>query len=145
MKDNPVFVDTNIIVYAYDLSEPQKRKVCKELLKTGFMEEKQLCISNQVLAELAFVLHKKIQKPLPKKEIKEIVSEITQAENWKKINYNNETVLKTVDALEEKEASFWDALIAETMKENNITAILTENTKDFDKIAGIKTINPFKQ
>ncbi len=40
---------------------------------------------------------------------------------------------------------FWDALIAETMLENGVSTIYTENEKDFKKMRGINAINPFKQ
>ncbi len=37
--------------------------------------------------------------------------------------------------------SFWDSLLAATMKENNIFNIYTENIKDF-KVPWINAINP---
>ena len=41
--------------------------------------------------------------------------------------------------------NIWDTPIMETMKENNVYAIVTENEKDFKRIKGIKVINPFKK
>jgi predicted nucleic acid-binding protein len=38
---------------------------------------------------------------------------------------------------------FFDSLLAATMQENGISKILTENVKDFNKIAGIEAENPF--
>lgn len=43
-----------------------------------------------------------------------------------------------------QKVDFWDALIAETMKENGIVKIYTENEQDFMKIPGIKVVNPLK-
>jgi predicted nucleic acid-binding protein len=39
---------------------------------------------------------------------------------------------------------FWDALIAACMQEHGIQTIVTENERDFRRIAGINVINPFK-
>jgi predicted nucleic acid-binding protein len=64
--------------------------------------------------------------------------------NWKKINYNENIIKKAINVTIEFKAKFWDAVIAETMKENEIVKIYTENEDDFKKIPGIKVINPFK-
>ena len=138
MKGEPVFIDTNIIAYAYDKSEPRKHLKCVKIIEQGFMGEKNFYISNQILAELASVLLNKIQKTLPEKDVKEIIEEFNLSNEWKKLNYTTSTVEKAVTAT----TPFWDSLIAETMKENNISTIYTENTKDFKKISGINTINP---
>jgi predicted nucleic acid-binding protein len=41
------------------------------------------------------------------------------------------------------EVHYWDALIAATMRENNIFCIYTENG-DFKSIPWLKVINPFE-
>ncbi len=41
-------------------------------------------------------------------------------------------------------APFLDSLIAETMKENGINQIITENENDFIRIPGIKIKNPLR-
>ena len=38
--------------------------------------------------------------------------------------------------------SFWDLLIAETMKDARVSVLLTENIRDFSKVPWIKAINP---
>ncbi len=53
-------------------------------------------MGNQVLAELSSVLLNKVQKPLPKSEVKQIIMEINQTPNWKKINYKAGTVEKAL-------------------------------------------------
>ena len=139
MKDNSLFfVDTNILVYAYEKDGASKNAKCRKIIEKCFKGELELCVSNQVLAELASVLKYKLKKPLPDEDIREIIEEINRTESWRKINYTNSTVEK---ALQNK-SSFWDSLIGETMKENNILTIYTENTGDFKQIDGIIAINP---
>ncbi len=46
-------------------------------------------------------------------------------------------------ASEKFKTPFLDSLIAETMKENGITSIITENAKDLTASLGITAINPF--
>lgn len=137
MKDKPVFLDTNMLVYAYDNSEPKKQEKCRALLKECFEGKTTLCLSNQTLAEFTSVITTKVQKPLDKNEIDGILEEIIETDNFFIINYSAKTVRKALS----NKTPFWDSLIAETMKENNIYTIYTENTKDFSKIREIKAIN----
>lgn len=51
----------------------------------------------------------------------------------------------TVQRYKEKKKHFWDAVIVETMKENRVNQIYTENEKDFEIFEYIKAINPFKE
>ncbi|ODS42504.1 MAG: hypothetical protein MSIBF_04090 [Candidatus Altiarchaeales archaeon IMC4] len=137
------FVDTSVIVYAYDFSENAKRAKCKALIEAGFKGEAELAVSNQILAELFVVLTKKIEKPVSVENAKIIVNGIIESDNWVKVNYDSDTVGKAVMLAKRiKNAHFWDALIAETMLENNIYEIYTENVKDFKEFPGIKAINP---
>ncbi len=137
------FIDTSIIVYAYDLSEKKKRAKCKILVESGFKGESQLVVSNQILAELFVVLTKKIENPISAEDAKTIVDGIVESDNWVKRDYNSDTVKGAILRTSKiKNAHFWDALIAQTMLENQIHEIYTENVKDFRKFPGIKVINP---
>lgn len=40
---------------------------------------------------------------------------------------------------------YWDALIAETLLENNFSRIYTENVEDFKRITELEVINPLEQ
>lgn len=140
MRGKTVFVDTNILVYAYDNSEPKKQEKCRKLLGDCFSGKANLMVSNQVLAEFCSVVTGKIQKPLEKKEAGEILEEIIETGNFLVANYNAETVRKANSS----ETPFWNSLIAETMKENGVFEIYTENTKDFSGIKEITAVNPLK-
>lgn len=141
MKDK-LFFDTNIICYAFDLAEPVKRKTCKKLVERVFNGEISGVVSNQVLGEAFIAAVTKIKMPVDKAAI--MVKSLIASDKWDKINYNYITIKHAVDNFEKSNAPFWDLLIAETMKENRITEIITENEKDFSKIPEIKVTNPFK-
>jgi len=143
MKDE-VFFDTNIIAYAFDKSEPRKKKICERLVERVFKGEIRGCVSNQVLGELFVVLTEKIGKPISRETARIIVEAFIESDKWKKIDYSSLTVKKALVNAERVKASFWDILIVETMKENKVSKIYTENEKDFRKIGGVEVINPFK-
>lgn len=138
-EDEKIFIDTNILVYAYDASAKEKHEKAKQILSECFEGIKEFYVSNQVLSEFIHVTQNKIEEPLPEGEIKEIINEIATIKSWKKINYSVQTLQKI---FHEKGKHTWDKIIAATMKENNIQTIYTENIKHFKEMTGIKAINP---
>ncbi len=142
MKDE-LFFDTNIICYAHDFTERQKRMICGGLFQRVLDGEIIGVVSNQVLVELFNSLTRKLDVPSNKAVI--IVRSLILSQNWKKINYDCETLDRALKNSEEFKTPFLDTLISETMKENGITEIITENERDFNKIPGIKVTNPLRQ
>ncbi len=145
MTDNgdEIFFDTNVLVYAYDFREPEKRLKAKHLVEQVFSGDVAGVVSNQVLAEFFYNLNKFANKQLGK-EAAEIVEAILSSPRWRKINYNSSTVKNAATSVRANQTRFWDQLIAQTMLENGIRTIYTENTRDFDKMGWLKVINPFK-
>jgi len=133
-----IAIDTNILVYAFDTSYPEKREKCKKIIQDIFDGKQEGALTNQILAEFTNVVLKKIEKPLTKSQVKIIIGAITSCENYKIYNYNQDTLLKSLNL----NSTFWDALIIQTLKDANVHKIITENTKDFiDK--DIEVENPF--
>lgn len=132
-----IAIDTNILVYAFDVAYPEKRKVCKRLVEDIFEGKKKGVVTNQILAEFVMVVTKKIEKPLTKIQTKSIIGAILSSENWKIINYEGKDVLDAIDA----KYSFWDSLIIQTLKKHNINELVTENEKHFEN-SGLRVFNP---
>ena len=139
MKDE-IFYDTNVLYYACDLSEPEKRKVCKSLITKVFIGETSGVISNQILVELYNALTRMLGGKSHTAKV--IVDSFITSPNWRKISYNYKTVKAALETSKAFRAPFLDALIIETMKENGMNQITTENEKDFSRIPGIKIRNP---
>lgn len=144
MNDKFCF-DTTTLAYAYDESYPKEREICKNLVGKVFNGELAGVVTNQILGELFNVLTSKIEKPVDAERAEIIVKSLIESVQWEKINYTYETVEKAINTLKTSKSHFWDTVIAETMKENGIVKIYTENEKDFKKIPGIKVINPIKE
>src|SRR3989344_808513 len=130
MKDE-TFIDTNILVYAFDESEKQKWAIAKKIVSDATTGEIVAVVSNQVLAEFFTVVTTKIEEPISTANAKIIVDGIIDSLHWKKINYTSKTVSKAIEYSIKEKAVIWDSLIKETMLENNVYTIITENTKDF--------------
>ena len=139
-KEEIFLVDTNIIVYAYEIENSLRKKKSLEIIEKCYKNEIMLALSNQNLAEFSYVALKKLK--LDAKTVKDIVKDISNFENFKKINYKRKTILSAIDITEKNKMSFWNSLIAATMIENGILNIYTENSKDF-KIPQLNVVNPF--
>ena len=135
-------IDTNILVYAYDTSEGDKHEVSKDLLKQIWKAGRGVvCLQN--LMEFFFVITKKVENPIDVTEAKTIVEDFLKSDNWIIIDRDEGTFLNAIDFVSEHRIPLWDAVIAACMKENDITEIITENKKDFDRIPNIKVSMPF--
>lgn len=144
MNGETPLIDTNILVYAFDEAEPEKKVKCEKILEKVLLGEKRVFVSNQILAEFYNALTKKIEKPIESGKVLKMIQSLLRANNAIKIDYTSKTVEKAVKKSIEHKMHFWDALIAETMLENQVFEILTENEKDFSKIGQIKAVNPMK-
>ena len=133
-----IAIDTNILVYAFDAAYPEKREIAKKIVTDIFSGKKEGVLTNQILAEFSVVVTKKVERPLSKEETQSIIGAILSSQNWKVFNYTGETVLRAL----KQNKPFWDALIVETLKEHNISKIITENVKHFEQ-SGVSVMNPF--
>lgn len=140
MKDE-IFFDTNIICYAFDLNEPAKKEVCEKLIKKVMGGETVGVVSNQVLGEVFNLATRKLG--ISPDKVRIIIDTIIESKKWRKINYTEGTIAKAAQNFELFGTHFWDLVIAETMKENGVEEIFTENEKDF-KASEVVVKNPFK-
>ena len=133
-------IDSNIFIYAYEREESIKKNNAKKLLKECLLGMRQFALSNQNLSEFVSVTTRKGKLNID--EAKNFVLKAAQFEGFKKINYNAETIASALDIVQQFKMSFWDSLLAATMKENGIFNLYTENTSDF-KIPWLNVVNPF--
>ena len=136
MKDN-IFIDTNIIIYAYSKTEIEKNKIANELI----FSNKYVYISTQVINELINILLKKFKVDLI--SIENILLELE--ENFKIINFSLNTQKKAIYIKEKYKFQYYDSLIIATAIENNCSILYTEDMQHNQIIENnLKIINPFK-
>ena len=143
MTDSKLFlIDTNILVYAVDKREENKNLKAKELMDLCWKGKSRFAISVQNLAEFTSVSTTKVK--LEPMQAHAMVRYIVKFYGFKKLIYSGKTILSAIEIASEFNMSFWDSLLAATMKENGIFNIYTENEKDF-KMPWINTVNPLKK
>lgn len=69
------FVDTNIVVYAYDQTAGPKHDSARELME-NLWDSGEGVLSTEVLRELYVIVTRKIPIPLPARRAREIVTDL---------------------------------------------------------------------
>ncbi|MBM3149679.1 MAG: PIN domain-containing protein [Chloroflexi bacterium] len=141
----PVFIDTNILVYASneDSLHHAKAKAVIQSINDGDLPA---CLSTQVLAEFFATVtnSRKVARPLKPGQAAEAVEGYLDSDILKLAP--NEDILRLTLALAEQHQvigpDIFDAQIVATMLQNRVRTIYTANTDDFKKYSEIKTVNP---
>ena len=133
-----VFLDTNIIIYAYSDDEPQKQEIANNILEEY---ECQISISTQVINELSNNLFRKFK--LNAKAVEAVVLELN--DNFPIVDFNLQTQLKAIKIKERYKLQFYDSMILATALENGCNIIYSEDMQNGQIIENQLTIiNPFK-
>ncbi|MBI2076092.1 MAG: PIN domain-containing protein [Candidatus Aenigmarchaeota archaeon] len=143
-ENSLILVDSNILVYAYDINEKGKRPKALKIIQSCWEGKLKLCVSAQNLSESFFILTNKVQYPLSVAEAGERVQAIINSSKWKVFDITKEAVSNAMVLSKNHGMVYWDSLIASVMKLNGVSTIYTENTKDFSKLPGIEVVNPLR-
>ena len=143
----PVAFDTNLLVYAFDAGAGLRQELAYELLEDVLSGKIRLFITTQIVSEffVNITAEKKraaVENPLSVSEAEGTIKDILSLPNVSLAELNFSTIFAALSLKKVAKASYWDCLIAATMKENGVTTIYTED-KEFEKIEGIKVVNPF--
>jgi len=74
-------LDTNVLVYAYDVSERRRREIAKALVD-DIWDTGGGVLTLQNLSEFFFAVTRKVQKPVPIVDAKAIVADILRSSRW---------------------------------------------------------------
>jgi len=132
------FVDSNVLVYANDADEREKRDIANSLLRELWIDQMGV-LSPQVLQEFYVNVTRKIAKPLSKQSARSVVDTYSM--------WCIETAVTDIASAfrieDESRISFWDALIVSSALKAGAARILSEDLNPGLKIAGIVIENPF--
>ncbi len=139
MSGERVFLDTNIIVYAYDRDAGRKHEIAKALLIDLWNAEGGV-LSTQVLQEFYVTVTKKIASPLPPESAREIIEDFL---TWDVVTNDGEAVLEAIDMQISEKISFWDALVVAAARKGAADVLLSEDLSDGRKFGDLCIRNPF--
>ena len=97
MNDELVLIDSNLLSYVFDRSEPERRGICKELVADCWKGKRKYAVSVQNLSEFYVVVTVRISHPIPERIAKRFLDLIISFQGWVVINFNARTVLSAID------------------------------------------------
>ena len=136
-----VFLDTNIFVYAFLLSEPRKRAKAVALIETC-LGSGQGCISYQVVQEFANVARKKFATRLSADDCKAFIDAAMQPLN--KVTSSTALIHTALDLQEELKYSFYDCVMLAAALQAGAGTLYTEDLQHWQLVRGtLRVVNPF--
>jgi predicted nucleic acid-binding protein len=133
------FVDTNLLVYAYDSSAGKKWRTSSEVLSLLWINRTGV-LSTQVIQELFVNLTRKVKNPVSSEAAKEVVSDLLR---WPLVVNDGKNILRAVDLQIKYHFSFWDSLILQAAIASKSDFLLSEDFQAGQIIESVTIVNPF--
>ena len=137
MSDRRVFVDTNILVYAYDRDAGGKHKQAESLMQSAWNREFVPVISVQVLQEFLVTL---LRKGVASDTAVPIVADYTV---WR-IEENNLALFRSgTEVMRRFNISLWDSMIIAAAERAQCGELWTEDLNSGQMYGTVRAVNPF--
>lgn len=135
----PVFVDTNVFVYARQANERLRQPLAAEWLEK-LWDDQLGRTSFQVLSESYVTFTRKIRPALrPAEAWEQIRSLLT----WNPQPIDGELLLRAREIEQRYRLSWWDSMIVAAAQLQNCALLLTEDLEDRATYGGVTVRNPF--
>jgi predicted nucleic acid-binding protein len=133
------FVDTNIVLYAYDTSQAGRHSIARELV--GRLGRERIgALSVQVLQEFYVNAVSKIEKRLTPSQARDRIRVLSR---WTVHEPVAADVIAASTISEAHQISFWDAMIVRSAAASGCELLWSEDLNDDQVIAGVRIQNPF--
>jgi predicted nucleic acid-binding protein len=141
MRSDATFVDTNVLLYAYEAGNDVRNEIARGVL-VDLWQRAAGVLSTQVLQEFYSVATRKLEPPLTASEARKIVASYSE---WCAIDMDP-LVIVNASFLEETHTVSWrDALIVEAAVQSGAKYLLSEDLQHGRNFAGLEVRNPFGQ
>lgn len=132
------FFDTNVLIYADDADQPEKRSIAAALLNVH-RHDRTGVLSIQVLQEYFVVATRKLRIDAAAARRKvELLSDFDV------VVPEVEDVLAAIDLHRLHGFSFWDALLVRSASRSGCRVLLTEDLQHLRELDDVKIVNPFR-
>jgi predicted nucleic acid-binding protein len=134
------FLDTNILVYAYDFEDPAKQKRAAQIVEEGVRDDT-LALSTQVLGEFFVTVTRKIIRPLTPQQAVTVLGMLLAAAL---VEIDRPLVDAAIAAHLQYQISYWDGLIIAAAERAGCGKILSEDLSDGQRYGTVVVENPFR-
>lgn len=133
------FVDSNVLVYAHDVTAGKKREIAKELLERLWIDARG-CLSIQTLQEFVVNATRKVPKPITVERAQEVVRALS---DWTVHSPEPHDVVAALDRQVRYKISFWDAMILESAARLGCSLLWSEDLSSGQVYHGVEVRDPF--
>ena len=135
-------LDTNVLIYAHDRSEPEKQRQALEVLDRA-QSTGNGALTTQILGEFFTTATRKLSASLPLKDTARQIE--LMARVWPVFDVTAFTILEALRGTLTYRLSYWDAQIWASARLNQIPIILSEDFNTGAVLEGVRFVNPFAE
>jgi len=136
----PILIDTNLLVYLYDVASPGKMAQARRVLERLELTRRGR-LSVQCLAEFVHTSTRKLDPPLSHAEALAQVSLFTRI--WPVFDLTPLIVLEAARGARDHGLPYYDAQIWAAARLNQVTTIFSEDFSHGQVLEGVRFANPF--
>lgn len=133
----PVFVDSNVLLYAVDGADPRKQQAARDW-RAELWKSRRGRVSFQVLNE--FYVNAVRLKPAASDEAR---AEVRDLLAWNPVITDASIIERGWKLQDRYQLSFWDSLIVAAAKTAACGFLLTEDLQEGQTLDGVEVVNPF--
>lgn len=134
-------LDSNILVYALDAREPERRERAKEVFRRVALSGN-AALSAQALSEFSNVCLKKLKPPLEPEEVRSEVEKLYRA--FPVIPLTAPVVMEALRGVGEHQFSYYDAQIWAAARLAQVPVVLSEDFHPGATLEGVSFLNPLE-
>jgi predicted nucleic acid-binding protein len=133
------FVDTNILIYAHDISAGRKHRRAVELVR-DLWQSGDGCLSIQVLQEFYVSVTQKVARPLPAEAAAQIITDLSV---WEVHCPRTQDLLDAIRLQKRYQMSFWDAMILASALQLDCKMLWSEDLNPGQTYDQVEVRSPF--
>jgi len=134
------FLDTNILVYTFDDTAPEKQQIAQQLVRDA-LSTRQGIVSTQIVQEFLNVALNKFKRPMTVSDAQAYLKTvlIPLCQQYPSGSFYERALLVKA----ETGYSFYDTLVVTAAIESGCSILLSEDMQDGRIIQGLTIMNPF--
>jgi predicted nucleic acid-binding protein len=137
MNDARQFIDTNVLLYAFDVNSPRKRPLALALMER-LGEYEAACLSMQVLQEFFVNVTRKLgMSPV------DAALQVARFGAWTLHCPDFADLLAAIELSRAHQISFWDAQIVRSAQSLGCKTLWTEDLSSGQRFDSLIVLNPF--
>jgi len=135
------FLDTNVLVYTFDKSSPEKRNRARQLVEEALATQKG-AISYQVIQEMLNVATRKFASPLTPEQARRYLSDVL--EPLCAVYASSDLFRKAINLQGRWQFGFYDSLIVAAALQAGCETLYTEDLQHQQAVESLTIVDPFR-